>query len=92
MAGRWLVESHFVEAHAREHTAQENEEAYADGCVNFLRNQDPENLLAAVRFTTQEFCKAAERHGLKVNFGVANTEALVGAQGQELNAKWSEGP
>ena len=92
MAGRWLVESHFVEARAREHTAQENEEAHADDCVNFLRHEDPENLLAAVRFTTEEFCKAAERHGLKVDFGVAKTEALVGAQGQELNAKWSDGP
>ena len=27
-------------------------------------------------FTTEEFCKAAERHGLTVNFGVAKTEAL----------------
>ena len=34
-------------------------------------------MLAAARFTTEEFCKAAERHGLKVNFGVAKTEALV---------------
>ena len=58
----WMLaydESHFVEARAREHTAQENEEAYADDCVYFL----PEKLRAAVRFTTEEFCKAAGRHG-----------------------------
>ena len=39
-------ESHFVEARAREHTAQENEEACADDCVYFLRHEDPEKLLA----------------------------------------------
>ena len=66
-------DSRFVEARAR----QENEEAYADDCVYFLRHENPEKLLAAVRFTTEEFRKAAERHGLKVNFGVAKTEALV---------------
>ena len=27
--------------------------------------------------TTEEFCNAAEWHGLSVNFGVAKTEALV---------------
>ena len=35
----WMLasdESHFVEARAREHTAQENEEAYADDSVYFL--------------------------------------------------------
>ena len=42
-----------------------------------LRHEDPEKLLAAVRFTTEEFCKAAEKHGLTVNFGVAKTEALL---------------
>ena len=43
-------ESRFVEARAREHTAQENEEAYVDDCVYFLRHENPEKLLAAVRF------------------------------------------
>ena len=75
----------FVEARAREHTAQENEEAYADDCVPFLRHEDPEKWLAAVRFTTEEFCKAAERQGLKVNFGVAKTEALVVFRGVGRN-------
>ena len=56
-------ESRFVEARAREHTAQENEEAYADDCVYFLRHEDPDKLLAAVRFTTEEFCKAARGTG-----------------------------
>ena len=76
----WTVgydENQFVEARARGHTAQETEEAYADDCVYLLRHEDPEKLLAAVRFTTEEFCKAAERHGLSVNFGVAKTEALL---------------
>ena len=71
MAGQWVM------IRARRHTAQETEEAHADDCVYFLRHEDPEKLLAAVRFTTEEFCKAAGRHGLSVNFGVAKTEALV---------------
>ena len=84
----WMLafnESYFVEARAREHTAQENEEACADDCVYLLRHEDPEKLLAVVRFTTEEFCKAAERHGLKVNFGVAKTEALVVLRGVGRN-------
>ena len=52
-----------------------------DDCVYFLRHEDPEKLLAAVCFTTEELCKAAERHGFKVNFGVAKTEALVVLRG-----------
>ena len=36
-----------------------------------------------MRFTTEEFCKAAERHGLKVNFGVAKTPS--GAMGPEVS-------
>ena len=78
-------ESRFVEARAREHTAQENEVAYADDCVHFLRHENPEKLLAAVHVTTEEFCKAAERHRLKVNFGVAMTEALVVLRGVGRN-------
>ena len=78
-------EKHFVEARARGHTAQEIAEVYEDGCVHFLRYEDPEKLLAAVRFTTEEFCKAAERHGLKVNFGVAKMEALLVLRGTGKN-------
>ena len=78
-------ENQFVEARARRHTAQETEEAHADDCVCFLRHEDPEKLLAAVRFTTEEFCKAAERHGLSVNFGVPKTEALVILRGTGRN-------
>ena len=79
-------ENQFVEARARRHTAQETEEAHADDCVYFRRHEDPEKLLlAAVRFTTEEFCKAAERHGLSVNFGVPKTEAHVILRGTGRN-------
>ena len=33
--------------------------------------------MAAVRFTTEEFCNAAERRGLSVNIAVEKTEALL---------------
>ena len=85
----WTVgydENQIVEARARRHTAQEAEEAHADDCVYFLGHEDSEKLLlAAVRFATEEFCKAAERHGLPVNFGVAKTEALVVLRGTGRN-------
>ena len=35
--------------------------------------------------TAEEFCNAAERHGLKVNFCVAKTEALVVLRGVGRN-------
>ena len=79
-------EKHFVEARARGHTAQETAEVYEDDCVYFLRHEDSETLLAAVRFTTEEFCKAAERQGLKVNFGVAKMEALLVLRGIGRNS------
>ena len=47
-------------------------------------------LLAAVRFTSEEFCKAAERHGLTVNFSVAKTEALLVLRGAGKNKVESE--
>ena len=58
-------------------------EAHADDCVYFL----PEKLRAAVRFTTEEFCKAAGRHVLKVNFGLAKTESLVVLQSWQKQSK-----
>ena len=64
---------------------QETEEAHADVCVYFLGHEDPEKLLAAARFTTEEFRKAAERHRLSVKFGVAKTEALVVVRGTGKN-------
>ena len=38
-----------------------------------------------MRLTTEEFCKAAEKHGLTVNFGVAKTEALQVLRGAGKN-------
>ena len=78
-------ENQFVEARVQRHTAHETEEAYAVECVCFLGHEDLEKLLAAVRFTTEVFCKAAERHGLSVNFGVEKTEALVVLSGTGKN-------
>ena len=86
MAGLWcMMKNQYVEGRARGHTAQETEEAYADDCVCFLGHEDPEKLLAGVRFTSEEVCKAAERHGLKDNFGVTKTEALLVLRGSGKN-------
>ena len=76
-----MMKNQYVEGRCRGHTAQETEEAYADDCVYILGHEDSEKLLAGVRFTTEEVCKAAERHGLKVNFGVTKTEALLVLRG-----------
>ena len=70
-------ENQFVGARVRRHTAHETEEACAVDCVYFFRHEDPEKLLAAVRFTTEEFCEDTERRGLSVNFAVEKTEALL---------------
>ena len=56
-------ENQYVEARTPGHTAQETEEAYAEDCVYVIRHEDPEKLLAAVRFATEGFCKAAEKQG-----------------------------
>ena len=78
-------ENQYVEARTPGHTAPETGEAYADDRVYIIRHEDPQNLLAAVRFTTEEFCKAAEKHEFTVKFGAAKTDALL-----VLRRTWQE--
>ena len=76
----------------REETQRKKLKRLTRMIVFFLRHEDLKKLRTAVRFTTEEFCKAAKRHGLKVNFGVAKTEALLVLRGAGKKKKATHNP
>ena len=54
---------------------------YADDVMHAFTHKDPNYVVESVRFTASALVQVAGRHGLSLNFGPGNTEALLSLRG-----------